>query len=254
MTNWRSPYSQNTMVSFEYIDFGQKSCFLGPTIFKIPQPNWYFHTLDLYLSNLKGNNECALTCQATWSMHDNADARWKKTKKKLLWKKTAKLSFGYKRFTILVRSSSVVWVGTKVSSEKKTVENCTNVLQQPVYIGLKSILKDHSSNLTRDTQNFKKSSLWFWQISWFTLSKRQNHEEDFFKLCVLLRKSELYPSQKNMLPKVFSDLSPKEFQKVLIKTDEMVDVFLHLASCAQKKKIHFFQKNTLQKPGFLRVN
>ena len=24
------------------------------------------------------------------------------------------------------------------------------------------------------------------------LSKRQNHEEDFFKLCVLLRKSELY--------------------------------------------------------------
>ena len=24
------------------------------------------------------------------------------------------------------------------------------------------------------------------------LSKRQNHEEDFFKLCVLLKKSELY--------------------------------------------------------------
>ena len=22
--------------------FGQKSCFLGPTIFKIPQPNWYY--------------------------------------------------------------------------------------------------------------------------------------------------------------------------------------------------------------------
>jgi hypothetical protein len=27
------------------------------------------------------------------------------------------------------------------------------------------------------------------------LSKRQNHEEDFFKLCVLLKKSELYISQ-----------------------------------------------------------
>ena len=116
--------------SKKYIDFWPKSCFLEPTIFKIPQPNWYFHTLDLYLSNLKGNNECALTCQATWSMHDNADARWKKTKKKLLWKKTAKLSFGYKRFTILVRSSSVVWVGTKVSSEKKLLKiartSCNN--------------------------------------------------------------------------------------------------------------------------------
>ena len=22
--------------------FGQKSCFLGPTIFKIPQPNWHY--------------------------------------------------------------------------------------------------------------------------------------------------------------------------------------------------------------------
>ena len=68
-------------------------------------------------------------------------------KKNFYGKKTAKLSFGYKRFTILVRSSSVVWVGTKVSSEKKTVENCTNVLQQPMCNGLKSILKDHSSNL-----------------------------------------------------------------------------------------------------------
>ena len=27
------------------------------------------------------------------------------------------------------------------------------------------------------------------------LSKRQNHEEDFFKLCVLLKKSELYREQ-----------------------------------------------------------
>ena len=24
--------------------FGQNSCFLGPTIFKIPQPNWYLYT------------------------------------------------------------------------------------------------------------------------------------------------------------------------------------------------------------------
>ena len=24
--------------------FGQKSCFLGPTIYKIPQPNWHYYT------------------------------------------------------------------------------------------------------------------------------------------------------------------------------------------------------------------
>ena len=29
----------------------------------------------------------------------------------------------------------------------------------------------------------------FW--NYLTFSKRQNHEEDFFKLCVLLKKSEL---------------------------------------------------------------
>ena len=50
MTNWCSPYSQNTMVSFEYIDFWQKSCFLRPTIFKIPQPNWYYNTY-IFLSD-----------------------------------------------------------------------------------------------------------------------------------------------------------------------------------------------------------
>ena len=44
MTNWRSPYSQKTMVSFEYIDFWPKTCFLGPTIFKLPQPDWYYCT------------------------------------------------------------------------------------------------------------------------------------------------------------------------------------------------------------------
>ena len=42
LMNWRSPYSQNTMVSFEYIDFWPNILLLGPTIFKIPQPNWYY--------------------------------------------------------------------------------------------------------------------------------------------------------------------------------------------------------------------
>ena len=44
MTNWRSPYSQNTMVSFEYTYWflAKFFCFLGPTIFQIPQPNWYY--------------------------------------------------------------------------------------------------------------------------------------------------------------------------------------------------------------------
>ena len=32
---------------------------------------------------------------------------------------------------------------------------------------------------------------WFWNCLTFSIG--QNHEEDFFKLCVLLRKSELYP-------------------------------------------------------------
>ena len=39
LTNWRSPYSQNTMVSFEYTDFWPKTLLLGTTILKIPQPN-----------------------------------------------------------------------------------------------------------------------------------------------------------------------------------------------------------------------
>ena len=26
-------------ISFEHVDLGQKACFLGPTIFEIPQPN-----------------------------------------------------------------------------------------------------------------------------------------------------------------------------------------------------------------------
>jgi hypothetical protein len=31
----------NYMRKYGILIFGQKSCFLGPTIFKIPQPNWY---------------------------------------------------------------------------------------------------------------------------------------------------------------------------------------------------------------------
>ena len=37
-TNWCSPYFQNTTLSMSIL--GQKSCILGTTIFKIPQPNW----------------------------------------------------------------------------------------------------------------------------------------------------------------------------------------------------------------------
>ena len=32
----------------------------------------------------------------------------------------------------------------------------------------------------------------------YLLSKRQNHEEDFFKLCVLIKKSELYACQNHV--------------------------------------------------------
>ena len=31
---------------FSILIFGQKICFLGPTIFKIPQPNWYLTSLQ----------------------------------------------------------------------------------------------------------------------------------------------------------------------------------------------------------------
>ena len=31
--------------------FGQKSCFLGPTMFKIPQPNWHFYTSTIFVGN-----------------------------------------------------------------------------------------------------------------------------------------------------------------------------------------------------------
>ena len=40
--NCHSLYSQNKMVSFGYFYFSQKSCFLGPTIFEIPQPKWQY--------------------------------------------------------------------------------------------------------------------------------------------------------------------------------------------------------------------
>ena len=41
----------------------------------------------------------------------------------------------------------------------------------------------------RNTQNLKK--IFLMDKSADLLSKPQNHEEDFFKLCVLLKKSEL---------------------------------------------------------------
>ena len=42
----------------------------------------------------------------------------------------------------------------------------------------------------RSTHNLKKSSSWFWRLVNQLIC--QNHEEDFFKLCVLLKKSKLY--------------------------------------------------------------
>ena len=44
----------------------------------------------------------------------------------------------------------------------------------------------------RNTQNLKKNIPHGFDKSADLLSKRQNHEEDFSKLCVLLKKSELY--------------------------------------------------------------
>jgi hypothetical protein len=40
---WTVIHRQNFLFSFplSMLIRGQKSCFLGPTIFEIPQPNWY---------------------------------------------------------------------------------------------------------------------------------------------------------------------------------------------------------------------
>ena len=40
MTNWRSLYYQIQWFPLSTLIFGQQSCFLGPTIFNIPQTNW----------------------------------------------------------------------------------------------------------------------------------------------------------------------------------------------------------------------
>ena len=46
--------------------------------------------------------------------------------------------------------------------------------------------------LSEKYTKFKKNLPHGFDKSANLLSKRQNHEEDFFKLCVLLKKSELY--------------------------------------------------------------
>ena len=58
------------------------------------------------------------------------------------------------------------------------------------------------------------------------LSKRQNHEEDFFKLCVLLKKSELYSS---MLLWVNSRLS----------NQDLWDISANLNNCFWLSATHF---------------
>ena len=56
-----------TIAIFLWFSFSfQKVCKFKATALKLH--NRLYHTLDLYLSHLKGNNECALACQATWSM------------------------------------------------------------------------------------------------------------------------------------------------------------------------------------------
>ena len=61
---------------------------------------------------------------------------------------------------------------------------------------LKNKYLRRSSDFLRSTQNFVQSSSCFVNL----LSKPQNHEEIFFKFCVLLRKSKLYFSDNKMDP------------------------------------------------------
>ena len=39
---WRTGAPRILKIQWFPLIFGHKSCFLGPTIFKIPQPNWYY--------------------------------------------------------------------------------------------------------------------------------------------------------------------------------------------------------------------
>ena len=54
-------YSQNTMVSFEIVDFW--SCFFGPTMFEIPQLNWYLYGYgQKFTFRMQGAGVHAMTC------------------------------------------------------------------------------------------------------------------------------------------------------------------------------------------------
>ena len=50
------PFPKIKINPWNQVTFIQNSCFLGPTIFKIPQPNWYYCT---YLSEVM-NKSCQL--------------------------------------------------------------------------------------------------------------------------------------------------------------------------------------------------
>ena len=48
--------------------FGQKSCFLGPTIFKIPQPNWHYYVHTM-------NYQILLACIHLYFLYLNRETR-----------------------------------------------------------------------------------------------------------------------------------------------------------------------------------
>ena len=78
----------------------QKVCKFKATALKLH--NSLFHTLDLYLSHLKGNNECALTCQATWSMIMQMQDGRKRKKKTSMEKKLPSFHLAIKDLRFLL--------------------------------------------------------------------------------------------------------------------------------------------------------
>ena len=73
-------------------------------------------------------------------------------------------------------------------------------------------------------------------------SKRPNHEEDFFKFCVLLRKSELYVVSENLLCLMLLAKKVKK-KKFLDCIYFMVKYrYSEKASKIWKKNSHFFRK------------
>ena len=90
---------------------GQKSCILGPTIFKIPQPNWYYY---LYHSS---NIVKARPHNAVWPEYPSVQSNgpWHKVQ---IQKKKMVTQILISNLTTTAYWLSIAWAGIDVNSQK----------------------------------------------------------------------------------------------------------------------------------------